>query len=49
MEAILGEPEATAEALVGGWLRTGDLGFIDRGTLFVVTGRKKVIIKGGTR
>jgi fatty-acyl-CoA synthase len=36
-------PEATAEALVDGWYRTGDLGFLDGGELFV-TGRLKDIL-----
>ncbi|KYF94397.1 acyl-CoA synthetase [Sorangium cellulosum] len=47
MEGYFDEPEATAEALVDGWLRTGDLGFLDRGTLFVTGRKKEVIIKGG--
>jgi acyl-CoA synthetase (AMP-forming)/AMP-acid ligase II len=38
---------ASAEALSDGWLRTGDLGFMDRGRLFIVGRQKEVIIKGG--
>jgi len=41
------DPEATAETLVDGWLRTGDLGFLDSGELYV-TGRLKdlLIVRG---
>lgn len=47
MEGYFNDPEATAEVLVDGWLRTGDLGFVDGGTLFVTGRKKEVIIKGG--
>jgi len=42
-------PEATAEALRDGWLRTGDLGCVDSdGNLFVKDRKKEMIIRGGS-
>jgi long-chain acyl-CoA synthetase len=40
-------PEATAAAFAGGWFRTGDLGRVDDGWVYVVDRLKDVIIRGG--
>jgi long-chain acyl-CoA synthetase len=48
MKGYLNKEEETREALRGGWLHTGDMGYMDsEGDLFL-TGRKKdLIIRGG--
>lgn len=49
MAGYFGQPEETAKAIdAGGWLHTGDLGWLDRDGNIHLTGRlKELIIRGG--
>jgi O-succinylbenzoic acid--CoA ligase len=48
MAGYAGRPDATAEAIIDGWLHTGDIGRIDTdGYLYVLDRRDDLIITGG--
>jgi acyl-CoA synthetase (AMP-forming)/AMP-acid ligase II len=48
MKRYYGDPERTGEALIDGWMHSGDIGeFDDEGYLFVVDRKKDLIIRGG--
>jgi long-chain acyl-CoA synthetase len=48
MQGYFNNPEATAETIVDGWLRTGDMGYMDEdGYFFIVDRKKDMIIRGG--
>ncbi|RJF69752.1 class I adenylate-forming enzyme family protein [Rhodopseudomonas palustris] len=48
MREYFGEPQLTAATFHDGWLRTGDIGYLDQdGYLFHVDRKKDMIIRGG--
>ncbi len=48
MKGYYDDPGATAAAFPRGWMRTGDLGYVDDdGYLFIVDRKKDLIIRGG--
>lgn len=48
MQGYLNNPQATAETIIDGWLRTGDIGRVDEdGYLSIVDRAKDMIIRGG--
>lgn len=48
MKGYYQAPEATAKAIRGGWLFTGDLGFVDQDGYFYIVDRKKdmILVRG---
>ncbi len=48
MKGYYKRPEATAETIVNGWLRTGDIGKIDQeGNVFILDRKKEMLLRGG--
>jgi len=48
MKGYLGRPDATAQAIRGGWFHTGDMARVDEdGYFFIVDRKKDMIIRGG--
>jgi long-chain acyl-CoA synthetase len=48
MKGYYKQPELTNETILGGWLKTGDIGKLDeQGNLFLVGRKKDIIISGG--
>jgi fatty-acyl-CoA synthase len=47
MHSYYRDPEATADCMAGGWLDTGDMGYMAKGYLFIVGRAKDMIIING--
>jgi long-chain acyl-CoA synthetase len=48
MTGYLNRPKETEQVLAGGWLHTGDIGYLDEdGYLYIVDRKRDLIIKGG--
>lgn len=41
------DPETTAQVMSDGWMKTGDVGYMDRDGFLVLSGRTKEVIKSG--
>ena len=42
MKGYWNKPEATRETVVDGWLRSGDIAYMDQNSIFFIVDRKKV-------
>jgi acyl-CoA synthetase (AMP-forming)/AMP-acid ligase II len=49
MQGYFDNPDATRESIRGGWLHTGDLGYLANGELFVCGRTKDLIIRHGRK
>jgi acyl-CoA synthetase (AMP-forming)/AMP-acid ligase II len=48
IKGYLNRPEATAESIIEGWLRTGDIGFVDEDNfIYLVDRAKDMVLRGG--
>jgi len=48
IKGYLNRPEETAEAIVDGWLRTGDIGYVDEDNfIYLVDRAKDMVLRGG--
>jgi len=48
IKGYLNRPEATAETIVDGWLRTGDIGYVDEDDfIYLVDRAKDMVLRGG--
>jgi acyl-CoA synthetase (AMP-forming)/AMP-acid ligase II len=47
MKGYYGRPDLTEKAIVDGWLRSGDLGYVDPDGYLLLVDRKKELIKSG--
>jgi long-chain acyl-CoA synthetase len=48
IKGYLNRPEATAETIVDGWLRTGDIGYVDENDfVYLVDRAKDMVLRGG--